>query len=238
MKQLASILYGSQNYGLSTPESDKDYKALMCPSFDELYEGRKVTKQDLPGGYDPEHYSVMSVVNFNRLLLNGNPNCIELLYSVEYEYINVDLMRYFDMAREMYSKGYVALVLREFYSALRGMMFNPVDRCGINGKTVSRAYYLYCLFEHIINDGYVISEVTFRNDSEGFKHARIMRDGEENDKALISIVNKLKMLWYDNNQLTHMALDFMWTHSALVKELEQMRNELENEMKKVVRMNM
>lgn len=238
MKQLASILYGSQNYGLSTPESDKDFKVLMCPSFDELYEGRKVTKQDLPSGYDPEHYSVMSVINFNRLLLNGNPNCIELLYSVEYEYINVDLMRYFDMAREMYSKGYVALVLREFYSALRGMMFAQLGDGKVSAKAVARAYYLHCLFEYIINDGYVISETAFRNDSEGFKTARIIRDGEEDDKALISIVNKLKMLWYDNNQLTHMALDFMWTHSALVKEMERMRSELEKEMKKVVRMNM
>ena len=238
MKQIACILYGSQNYGLDNAESDKDYKLLMCPSFDDLYNGRKVTKSDLPRVYEHEHYSVMSVVNFNRLLLNGNPNCIELLYSVEYEYFNVDLKRYFDMAREMYSKGYVALVLHEFYSALRGMMLNTIDRNGINGKTVSRAYYLHFLFEYILNDGYSISERTFRNDCDGYERARAIRNGDEDKESLTMIVDTLKAFRIENNDLAGLTLDFCNTHVSTIKEFEQMRYELTQEMKNVVRANM
>ena len=44
MREVARVLYGSQNYGLDTPESDRDYKVLMCPEFDDLYHGRKLEK--------------------------------------------------------------------------------------------------------------------------------------------------------------------------------------------------
>ena len=44
MVELAKVLYGSQNYGLDGEDSDRDYKLVLCPGFDELYEGKMCKK--------------------------------------------------------------------------------------------------------------------------------------------------------------------------------------------------
>ena len=83
MKVAARILVGSQNYSLSGPDSDYDYKLLMVPSFDDLYNYHKVDKHDLPQQYDPEHYSVISVMTFDKNVRAGNVNALEMLFSSE-----------------------------------------------------------------------------------------------------------------------------------------------------------
>ena len=39
---IAIMLYGSQNYGMATPTSDIDLKAIIVPSFEDIVLGRKM----------------------------------------------------------------------------------------------------------------------------------------------------------------------------------------------------
>ena len=40
-KELFRVLTGSHNYNMNTPESDKDYKIFVLPTFDDLYHGKE-----------------------------------------------------------------------------------------------------------------------------------------------------------------------------------------------------
>lgn len=168
MKEIARILVGSQNYGLDIPESDKDYKVLLCPEFEDLYNYRKVEAKDLPKDLDKDHYSVMSVITFDKLLRNGNPNCLEMLYSMNLETDNADFCAYVNYARDLFRDGYLALVWENFYNAVTGIITHPFERDGVTPKTVSRAEYFYRMIcalpyqnEHV--QPYGMTAYTWRN---------------------------------------------------------------------------
>ena len=180
MIEFARVLYGSQNYGLDGPDSDRDYKVLLCPTFEDFYRYHKVDKKDLPEGCDPEHDSPVSVMRFHELLAQGNPNCVEMLFSLEWDVKVKEFGTYLDMARKVYGGGYVAVVWDRFYSALTGLALNSMDRYGVTPKTVSRARYFYGLAHYVAGNGFVIDEGTYRSgDGDGalgfHKLAKVIR---------------------------------------------------------------
>lgn len=162
MVELARALYGSQNYGLDGPNSDRDYKVVLCPEFSELYEGRMCKKNQ------GEHLTGIDVRRLHGLLMNGNPNAVELLYSVEAEVQDEDFGRYLDCARMMYQGGYVAAVWRTFYGALYGMAMAGIDHVVVTPKTVARAYYMLELAKWIGKNGFVVNEGVYRGVNIGF----------------------------------------------------------------------
>ena len=141
MKPVAQILIGSQNYQLDGPDSDFDYKLLMMPDFNDFYNYHKVDRHDLPEGYDPEHYNVMSVLTFDKNIRKGNINALEMLFS-HYIKCTDDIEIYLNMARHAYAEGYLFIVWDSFMATVEGMIKNSLDRYGATRKSVSRAMYL------------------------------------------------------------------------------------------------
>lgn len=165
MKVVGTILYGSNNYRLDTPESDRDYKIVVTPNFDELYLKRDLNGAALPFSYlDPEHYSCMDVRTFANNLAKGNPNAIEMLFSTEIDDEFSDFHHLLEKWREPYFNGYVASQWHYFTEAVGGIMYNSFKRYGVTPKTASRALYFYKLVEYISNHNFVIDETVLRND--------------------------------------------------------------------------
>ena len=79
MFEVGRILFGSQNYHLDGPDSDKDYKVLLCPDSEDFYFYKKVEKNNLSKELPSENYSPMDVRTFDKNLRAGNPNCLEML---------------------------------------------------------------------------------------------------------------------------------------------------------------
>lgn len=73
-------LVGSQNYNLATPKSDKDYKAFVYPTLDDLYEGKSFKKASTSEGMDIEYHDIRKLPN---LLAKSNVNFLEVLFSEE-----------------------------------------------------------------------------------------------------------------------------------------------------------
>ena len=141
MKPVAQILYGSQNYYLDGPDSDFDYKLLMMPDFNDFYNYHKVDKNDLPEGYDPEHYNVMSILTFDKNIRKGNINALEMLFSHYIKCVS-DIETYLDAAKRTYAEGYLFIVWDSFMATVEGMIKNSLDRYGVNRKSASRVLYL------------------------------------------------------------------------------------------------
>lgn len=235
MKEFAKILYGSQNYGLAGPDSDKDYKLLLCPTFEDLYNYHKVDKHDVPSKYD-EHYSPMSIMQFNRLLLDGNPNCLEMLFSLESESNVPQMLPYVEMARGLFKRRYIALVWDRFYSALQGIALNSIDHNGISGKTVSRACYFYGLMEYIAQTGFVIDEKTWRHMSPNFHgYTQDIRFGDHTIYYLEFLANQTRDNFAGAKQHMHDAAQaYINRHPEAVRELQNDAQRLENYVQAIV----
>lgn len=158
MKVLFETLYGSQNYGLSGPTSDKDYKIIMLPDFDDLFYNRS---PHLPEGKDPEHYSVMDVRKWVSLLKKGNFNAIEYLYSTEYNNCGERVGELFSVLRHIFTNGYLAATWPYFISACIGMSLEANKRGGYTPKTVSRMCWLNEFVHHVVGEDFRIPDWLF-----------------------------------------------------------------------------
>ena len=163
MKVAMKVLYGSQNYRLDGPDSDTDYKLLLCPEFNDLYCYHKVDKHDLPENFDPEHHSVMSVMKFDEGVRKGNVNALELLFSREKHFLpaTAELMRYFTNAMLAYKNGYLGFVWDEYLRTLCGMMLNSLDRYGVNRKSASRALFLLNFADFVSKNDFVVTGTNY-----------------------------------------------------------------------------
>lgn len=238
MKHIATILYGSQNYGLDTPESDKDYKVLLCPQFDDLCNYHKVCKDDLPSELDPEHYSVMSLMQFHDLLMAGNPNCLEMLFSTDRKLYDVEFLRsnYLGFASSLYATGYIAIVWDKFYSALKGLAMNSIDRNAINVKTVSRLCFLNYFAQQIVKDGFMVNERTWRNpDNLNYKLAAAIRTSNKSVESLEGIAESVRRS-FDVNRHRFSAMAIAWRekHEETIRSFDELKAELDKSVRRTV----
>ena len=118
-------LYGSQNYGLNTDDSDVDTKCMVLPPFRDVVLGRKMVSTDLADPYG----ALCNVKDVRAMFDNffkGNVNFVEVLYtdyfSVGVDYLaeakelrdhrdmvaNRDPLRLMEMAAGMARQKYVA----------------------------------------------------------------------------------------------------------------------------------
>ena len=158
MFDVGHVLYGSQNLNLDGTESDKDYKVLLCPDPEDFYFYKKVEKNDVPEGLDKEHYSPMDIRTFDRNLRVGNPNCLEMLWSKEYEDLYLDLETYMEKARDMFKNGYLVMVFPQFFSAVKGVVFNSLSQYGVNRKSASRALFWKHFVERVALHDFVVRD--------------------------------------------------------------------------------
>ena len=241
MKEVAKVLYGSQNYGLDTPESDKDYKVLLIPSFKEFYGYHKLDAGDLPRGYDKEHYSPMTVMQFHTLLMKGNPNCLEMLYSVEWDAKDRQMLFYIAKARELFGLGYIALVWDKFYAALKGLALNGIDRYGFTGKSVSRAWYMLQLGNTISEYDFKVAADSWRDTGKGScmcdgipEEARRIRDGGYDLENLANDI--IKPAFEDLGKYhSKKAKEFVENNPNLVQELKRKASRLDDIMYNLVK---
>lgn len=86
------FLYGSQNYGLSTDESDFDTKAIVIPSFEDLMMRKPVSKIIDFGSGECDVKDIREMIkNYKK----QNVNFVETLFTV-YSYVNPKYEKFHD----------------------------------------------------------------------------------------------------------------------------------------------
>lgn len=71
------VLTGSHLYGVATPESDKDYRGFVLPTFDQMLGLEKFDQVELK---DPD-LVVYNYTKFIDLIVQASPNMAELLFA-------------------------------------------------------------------------------------------------------------------------------------------------------------
>jgi len=73
---------GSQAYGLATPTSDQDFRGFCIPPIEYFYGPVKFEQKD--GSWeDGADRAIWNITKGVEMMLNGNPNCCELLFMPE-----------------------------------------------------------------------------------------------------------------------------------------------------------
>ena len=150
-KELATILYGSQNYGLAGPESDKDYHTIILLSSYDLYYNKQADE-----GWD--------VRKFTKLVIDGNFNAIELLFSCQNEFYDETFMEYFDWLKSI-AENIVFRRSKAFACSIRGC-FNASMESAEKAKDyltlvkhISRAVYFYDFLYGLVKQDYHIEKL-------------------------------------------------------------------------------
>lgn len=108
-------LVGSHNYNLNTPESDRDYKYFVWPTFDDLYYNKEYHKEVVT---EEEDYTIHDIRKLPSLLWKANLNFIEILYSRELTG-NTQLLSYIKQHKEELG----TMNLPRLYAAAMGMSY-------------------------------------------------------------------------------------------------------------------
>ena len=144
-------LYGSQNYGIATPESDVDTKVWLMPTFRDLYTAAKPYSKELH--YEGAHVEAKDFRLMVGELKKQNMNFLETIftpyhlcgtsYKTEFDYLrnNRELVARYDV-----NKG---------AHAFMGHMYNMYNRFkrDENPKNVAHIMRLYdCLQRYALTD--------------------------------------------------------------------------------------
>lgn len=222
MLDVGHVLYGSQNYGLDGPESDKDYKVFLCPEAEDFYHYKRVEKNDVPEYLDKEHYSPMDVRAFDRSLQVGNPNCLEMLWSRETEELFLDFETYMSYARCIFEQGYLVMVFPQFLRAVKGTVFNSFERYGVNRKSASRATFWMNFVLKLMNNDFKVTDSFWEDEPARkmrFDESVYLPTLEDFEKMFASLERQALCHAFEVYQ--NLNSTQFWTYKTMAKELQK-----------------
>lgn len=151
-----TMLIGSQNYGLATPESDVDTFTFVFPNFEDFICGKTVKSFEFQVDEDGGKCMVKDIREAFNLLRKCSPNSVECALS-EYRYINP---RYADPFYENITSDKFYLTHCDYFHMLQsclGMAKQVKNRNMPLGKKVAHALRMEDLSHKYLNQGFLAS---------------------------------------------------------------------------------
>ena len=220
--KIARMLYGSQNYNLNTPESDEDFKVIEFPDAEDLFYCKTLNREL------SEHESVWDVRNFFKYLMKANPNALELLFSVNQEYVDKDFKELIDYIRPRIG-SVIRLHWKEFGSATLGIAWESTRRNQVNPKTTARLTYFWLLWCSLVSEDDIhgggtngeMTELTWRNPRMTWP--REIREMDPNDPKtqdeLDFHVTWIGHDWYPPNSIVYVQLHDEETYKGIQEKI-------------------
>lgn len=174
-------LFGSHNYNLNTPSSDRDYKVFLVPNLNDLYDGVEINENHVS---EEEDYSVHDIRKLTVLFWKSNINFLEIMFSQEHT-IDPELREIYDRKEDL-----ARMNLPYLWESCVGMCFQKmknlnkptegtrhlVDQYGYNTKEAIHAFRVLDFLERY-------SANKFTN----FQEAIWYRDDEQMRDELLGI---------------------------------------------------
>lgn len=231
-------IVGSHNYNLNTNTSDKDYKAFIIPTFDDLYNNKMFSKNIISEKTDLKVHDIRKLPD---LLFKANVNYLEVLFSEELT-INQDIKEWKLLDELIALKNKIAKMnLPYLYKACKGMYYNRIKRLNNGtqetihlvekyGYDTKQAYNAYRILD--------FAERFYQTDFKNFKKAIYYNEKEKikllnirNGKYSKEEINEMIMKKFDNFN----KLEEIYTKQSIDRELYDKLKEL---IKKLVCINL
>ena len=158
---IAIMLYGSQNYGMATPTSDIDLKAIVAPSFEDIVHGRKMVSTTVE--IDEGLCDVKDIRSMMGCWKKQNVNFVELLFT-KYRWINPDyekiLQPLFEHREEIvhYDEKHAINCIKGIATEKYHALFKPypsqviaIEKYGYAAKQLCHVWRLKDILEKYVN---------------------------------------------------------------------------------------
>lgn len=197
---LGIFLYGSQNYGTNTEESDVDTKAIVIPNFRDLCLTPAVSKEiHLENG---EHCEIKDIREIVKNFRKQNVNFIEILYTYDC-WINpryAELWEHYFAANKEIISHYD---VNKCVQSICGQAIHTLKQNKTDGKKYSNGlrlmYFLKCYIEREKYANCIYPPRHIREECIAYKNREISVD-EEKTNELIEEFEELKSKHYFNAQ--------------------------------------
>lgn len=210
---VGTFLYGSQNYGLDTEDSDVDTVTLVMPTVRSLYSSQERPKEIiLPNG---EHCVIRDIRLFFRGLLKNSFNDVELLFSrynivsSKYTALWNKLLEHREEIGRVNEKNFVYSVLgmaRTNYKKIYQEKNTESDQ--YNQRDYNAKARMRFLYEYFVITRYI----------EGYKVADVFYQSEKTRKQLIKIKEGVKNKNFSKERLEYIKywsdIDFNWLETV------------------------
>lgn len=170
-------LYGSQNYGMDTEESDIDLRAVVCPSLENIILNGGVVSKTITrwnGNVD-----VKDVKSFVNLLKKGNPTYIESIltpYKMSYTLGLAEAVNILEEYSDVLSKRFMCAAMGTINSKLSHMYNEDSisnENFNYNGKDFYTLVRMYDLMVQVSN-GKNLSKLSYRVEDNEFRKMALM----------------------------------------------------------------
>ena len=218
-KILLSFLYGSQNYGLNNPDSDRDFVTVYMPSRDDVYYGQS----DMSYKGD-EHNTMISLPKFMRYVLKGNANYWECIFSTAISTYTAGAQRLLYFLQDN-SRPLLQYSANGFLNSLRGKAFGS-DLS--QPKHLARAWYFALLANNMVNNDMAMDFASWRNTTLCTKPYLIRYEGC-NDVTREDVMNMFDRVFsvphdYEENAAVNEAVMREATRRAQELFYDEVRN--------------
>lgn len=136
-------LYGSQNLGYETPESDKDYMEFVYPSWKDILDNKCTNTEVI--SEDGSHTKVIDIRNLPSLIITGHFTYMQFMFSVEAEDFE-DLQWFIDNRQRICKMN----MFRSYQSNSHNMIGNL--KKNITPKELTRCYAFLEMSKRLLLD--------------------------------------------------------------------------------------
>lgn len=158
---LGIFLYGSQNYGLDTENSDVDTKCIYIPSIDELCLNSPTSKE-----FNLENNEKCLIKDIREIVINfkkQNINFIEILFT-EYFWVNPKYQKIWEKYFIFNREKIAIMDKRRVISSMCGQILHTLDTTfSGDGKKFSRSLALFEILKRILNNELYENCINFNN---------------------------------------------------------------------------
>ena len=196
-KTAIKALVGSHNYNLNTPESDRDYKHFVLPTFDDIYNSYYHSESHVGEQMD---YTVHDIRKLPELLFKANINFVEVLFSKDFTegYYCPEVAELVEMREEI-----ARMNLPYLFSACKGMFFNKmkyiekgtsgtihlVEKHGYDTKQALHAYRVLDFLEKYCYNGFKSFGGAISYFGDDIKFMLFIKDGGYEREEFNTIIN-------------------------------------------------
>jgi predicted nucleotidyltransferase len=178
---LFKSLVGSHNYNLNTETSDKDWKAFVYPTFEDLYKGKMFSEATIT---DTEDVDIHDIRKLPELFWKANINFVEILHSNEIKYFSTprELLEIFNLKDEISKMN-----LPYLFNACVGMHLEKMKRLD---KASDGTQHLLDAYNYNTKEAlhaYRVLDFLERFADNGFSSFRIAMTYEERRNYMLTI---------------------------------------------------
>ena len=210
---LGVFVYGSQNYGIATENSDVDTKAILVPTFEDLVLRKPISRElHLK---NEEHCEVKDIREMVKMFTKQNMNFIEILFT-KYYWINPKYKEFWDKYFICYNQEIAYMYPRYTILSTCGQAIHTLRQNPLDGKKFANGIRLYQFLQLYLYGVPYFYAINVKANSKdfidyiiGLKTGAIQHNEEANELLVQKFIDLQKLAEYYPKEPSQKVINIM-----------------------------